>query len=161
MTMKVLLPSPKQNTGEEMALIKSRSFVLAGFLFVMFVIMTYSCFQRIDDVLAYVDRHFETQNSLSCELHDEPDNITWVDGLKLTHSGIVQTYTRPTKRLLLVAHYRGGSTYIGDIFARNPNFFYWYEPLLSYFQRMIDEYVTHGTKVISDHYYVTNNNMLR
>ena len=32
-------------------------------------------------------------------------------------------------RVLLFAYYRGGSSFIGDLFNHNPDVFYWFEPL--------------------------------
>ncbi|KAK2148415.1 hypothetical protein LSH36_499g02034 [Paralvinella palmiformis] len=34
-----------------------------------------------------------------------------------------------TKHILLVTYYRGGSTFLGEIFAQHPDAFYWFEPL--------------------------------
>ena len=32
-------------------------------------------------------------------------------------------------RVVLVTYYRGGSTFLGEIFNQNPDVFYWFEPL--------------------------------
>ena len=34
-----------------------------------------------------------------------------------------------TTRVVLLAYYRGGSSFLGEIFAQNPEVFYWFEPL--------------------------------
>ena len=34
-----------------------------------------------------------------------------------------------SKYILLLTYYRGGSTFLGEIFAQHPDVFYWFEPL--------------------------------
>ena len=34
-------------------------------------------------------------------------------------------------KVLLVTYWRGGSTFLGKLFERNPDSFYWYEPLIA------------------------------
>ena len=37
--------------------------------------------------------------------------------------------TQSRTKILLVTYHRGGSTFLGEIFAQNDDVFYWYEPL--------------------------------
>jgi hypothetical protein len=32
-------------------------------------------------------------------------------------------------RVILLTYHRGGSSFLGEIFAQNPEVFYWFEPL--------------------------------
>ncbi|ELU06326.1 hypothetical protein CAPTEDRAFT_204200 [Capitella teleta] len=38
--------------------------------------------------------------------------------------------------VLLITYYRGGSSFLGEIFNQNPHVFYWYEPYIAIFDEM-------------------------
>ena len=58
--------------------------------------------------------------------------------LLLTLQALLADSSRP-KKVLIMAHKRGGSTFLGSIFQHHPGAFYWYEPLAPFYEQFIME----------------------
>jgi hypothetical protein len=44
-----------------------------------------------------------------------------------------------TTKVLLVTHFRGGSTFLGQLFNQNPEAFYWFEPFATVYNQVFKD----------------------
>ncbi len=55
--------------------------------------------------------------------------ILWRLQVRAVEKKMPITLLANATKVLLLTYYRGGSTFLGEIFRRNPEAFYWFEPL--------------------------------